>query len=129
MLRGHKTAFSLIAVSLLLFHLLFPVYSGNLGPETNETIFSCSGALFLECLRQDVGTSQISQEGQRQFLRHFKRSNDNMTSVGILDMRHDSMARVKTIFCQSIQIVYLMVFLTIIIYIFRSDGKKRYVNG
>ncbi len=120
-----------LSVALLLFvffSLLFPAYQGNPALESNGKFLSYPGILYLEYLQLQTGGTGLAGEPSRHVLQSETRAAHRMLSMRAPDPFCDETVRVTCTGLREIGVLCMMVFLTIIVYIFRTDGKKRFVN-
>ena len=125
---GRKRVLCLALFLLLLSSLIFPSYQGAPVIEHDGNFLSCHSLLYLECLRSMAEKTGISGASTRHALQSEPKSAQRMPSMRVSDPYLEGTARMKCIAPQEIGVLCMLVFLIIIIYIFRTDGKKRFVN-
>ncbi len=118
----------LLLLLFILFSLIFPGQQDGRVLEESDSFLSCPGILYLECLRPMTEGTGISGESTRHVLQAESKATQRMLSMRVPNPYLENAARVKCGTPREIGILCMMVFLTIIIYIFRTDGKKRFVN-
>ncbi len=125
---GRKRVLCVSLLALLFISLMFPSYQGNPATEWDGNFLSCQGLLYLECLRSVAEETGISGTPTRHILQSEPKSAQRMLSMRAPNPYLEGAARIKCMAPREIGVLCMMVFLTIIIYIYRTDGKKRFVN-
>ncbi len=128
MAQSAKKYLSLFLLLFVLFSLFVPGYQGNALPRESTNSLSCQGLLYLECLHSMAEGIRISGESTRHILQAESKTMQRMLSLRAPNPYMEGAARIKCYAPRELGVLCLMVFLTIIIYIFRTDGKKRTVN-
>ena len=125
MKSGCKKLFSVCIAVFLLVSLVCPSYQLGFVPETTERFLSCKGPLYLErfCPVNELG---ISGGGiARHTLQTMRKQISKLIPLGLRNELEDKEQVVKIVYYHFVGVVFLAVFMSIIIYIFRTDGKKR----
>ncbi len=118
-----------MAFALIVFHLLFPI-SFDTSPYENTDSAIVGTVIFVwEFFQPGTETAKISGVSSRYFFQSVRENLQKTIPVGISTVFTLKTNPVMIRQYLSIGVVISMMFLTIIIYIFRSDGKKRYVNN
>ena len=118
-----------IVFFLIVFHLLFPIsFEVPLGGNAESSL--CGTGVFLwEFFQPKMESAKISGESSRYFFQSVRKNVQKTIPVGMSTGFALKTQPAKVHQYLSIGIIFSMMFLTIIVYIFRSDGKKRYVNN
>lgn len=126
----YKKVFPLCIVLVLLISLVCPSCQLDSVSEIPDNFLSCKNILYLErfCSVNELG---LSGEGvSRHILQSLRRQTPKVIPFGIQSVLEDKVQAVKIANCNTVEVIFLAVFMTIIIYIFRTDGKKRvFVNN
>ncbi len=122
---GYKKLFSVCIIVFLLISLVYPFYQVESAQETTGNILSCSNLLYLErvCFEKELGFS--GESVARHMLQSLRRQNSKVIPMGFQIETKDEMRFIKIANDVFVGFVFMTVLMTIIIYIFRTDGKKR----
>lgn len=121
----YKKLFSVCIIVFLLLSLVCPSYQLDSVSEPTENFLSCKSLLYLErfCM---VNELSLSGEGAtRHMLQSLRRQTPKLIPLSLQSELEDKAQVIKIVNDYAVGVIFLIAFMMIIIYIFRTDGKKR----
>ncbi len=118
-----------ILCSIIMMAFLFSMFCVGISDakyeQENQSVLSYPGLLYLEYVKSINGGTGLEQETGRQLLQMRRKVSQRLNPFRILMPDLGSINPEKTNTPRTLGLLCTMVFLTIIIYIYRTDGKKR----
>ena len=125
LIKSRNIKLTLILLASILRFLL-PVYSYNEHAGSEHQAFPYESGVFYEYIRLDCGLSSVSQENERVTLQNRSRTESKLMPFCVLSPKSDLPKYLKHIMPLCLCLMCWFSALIIIIYIFSTDGKKRF---
>lgn len=125
MKSGCKKPFSICIIFFILISLVYPSYQVVSDRETTDDILSCTSLLYLEGLCTEAHLGIPSDGVTRHILRSMRRQPLKVIPLGVQTNIENEVRVVKNSNDIIEGVVFMTILMMIVIYIFRSDGKKR----